>query len=430
MFEHSPKHLKNKILRKESSVFQIYCVLIGLFVFSVTLFRAATTCMTYDESYTYMYYAMNFSFDQIIKPQNNLANNHILNTMMIFLFDKIFGAKYNELVIRMPALISFAVYLYGSYYISKTHKLRYVLFPILTMNYYLNEFFGLARGYSIAATFILLSLIFGCKYYKTHQSDRRSIAASIIFAILASFSNTISLLYLFCLVVIILIFLLRNKLCVFLIMKEYIILIIFSFTAVLYLLFFHYSVTVTGKPLYGGHEISNVFNYGFSWMLFRDGKRLLQCFLLFILICGIIISKGRLFGNYDFILTGLLYVMLIFPFLILRMPFPLTRLLLPFWPVLAVGFTAVISEICEGVKKIKLLPAAAVITLSLLVFSYSSQFDLKKTFDWGRDYKIRDIAYASYAANEKIPLDRYDSETWMFYRQKIIYFHGFDIFGE
>ena len=132
-----------------------------LAIFTITTTRAAITCITYDEAYTYTAYVqravalkdyllakfklkvqtpaadniknqsqdqlklqafpgfMNFSFHDKVKAALSLliANNHILNTLCITLVEFLFNTHYDEFAIRLPVLIFFAIYLFAHHQI-------------------------------------------------------------------------------------------------------------------------------------------------------------------------------------------------------------------------------------------------------------------------------------------------------------------------
>ena len=124
--------------------------------------------------------------------------------------DKLCNIPYNEFIIRLPNIIMLIFYFIGSYMISKDEKHKYLLFSGLVLNYYVMEFFGLARGYGIAASFV----IWMCYFFKkasTNNYDDKNIFISVIFGLLACYSNTISILALFVICLIYLIQLIRKK---------------------------------------------------------------------------------------------------------------------------------------------------------------------------------------------------------------------------
>ena len=149
-----------KFLKKYG--FLIFCLISSLLVLSLTIYRAFNTCLTYDEAYTYLHYAKNFSwksFSYLIKP-GALANNHFLNSLIIAILDRIFGCSYNEFIIRLPNILSYILYLFFGYKISKQYESKYLIMSLFLFNYGAHEFFGLARGYGMAAALVLGGMYF------------------------------------------------------------------------------------------------------------------------------------------------------------------------------------------------------------------------------------------------------------------------------
>ena len=436
--------IKLRSFKKSDYIFITFCFVISVFVFVTTLIRASRTCITYDEAYTYCNYAKDFSISQFFHPNENLsANNHLLNTISIFLLDRLFGGyTYHEFLIRAPVLMTFIIYIAGSYMISKNKKCRYILFGLLTMNYYLNEFFGIARGYAMAAAFVLLSLLFvqkiqmpvnpqsSQKKAEISQIDKKNIFISLGFAIAASFANTIALLYLFSLPVFFLICFLRNKIDILMFIRKNIVLILINLFIVLYLIFYHFMVTSADNVLYYGNLLEMLsLNYG--WMLFKNiGLRMaLQVVLLLLVGFGLKKTKGKLIKNDDFLLMAISVMMLFVPPLITKQQFPATRLLIPFWPVIAIGLSAVISEICDHAKKIQVNQIYTGAVLGILLISYAHQFNLRGTHDWRYDYVVRDYAYEALRVGTRVSVKRQDQleKTWIFYEEKILRFNNTEI---
>jgi hypothetical protein len=71
------KVLKNKFL--------VFSIILSLILFTISFYRAKNTGITYDEAYTYMFYAKNFTLKSFsaLFSSGTLANNHIINTSFI-----------------------------------------------------------------------------------------------------------------------------------------------------------------------------------------------------------------------------------------------------------------------------------------------------------------------------------------------------------
>lgn len=125
-----------------------------LFVYLVI--RSVRIPLTQDEAVTFLLFAQN-TVQQIIENQlhHSGANNHLLNTLLIKLFTRFWGAQ--PLIIRLPALLGFALYFHGIYRISKkflAEPSRTMTVLFLTCHPFLLDFFCCARGYSLALGFM------------------------------------------------------------------------------------------------------------------------------------------------------------------------------------------------------------------------------------------------------------------------------------
>lgn len=146
----------NNKLCLNNRVFIYYAFTVSIFLWAITAYRASITGITYDEAFTYLNYSKSLSGFLRIE----LANNHPINSLLIYLFTKLTNQPYNELTIRLPNIIAFAFYLFICYKVSLEFKYPFLTFSLLSLNYYLDEFFGLARGYGISTTFVITALYF------------------------------------------------------------------------------------------------------------------------------------------------------------------------------------------------------------------------------------------------------------------------------
>ncbi|MCD6596540.1 MAG: hypothetical protein J7L04_02560, partial [Bacteroidales bacterium] len=123
----------------------------------------------------------------IISYKIAFTNNHILNTLLMKLFEWGFGAS--EFVLRLPNLLAFILYLGSSFMLIRKggQKLMIAFFMLLTFNPYLLDFFGLARGYGLSIGFMVGGLYFLLKYFDTYKNS--NIVLFNLFAFLAVLSN-------------------------------------------------------------------------------------------------------------------------------------------------------------------------------------------------------------------------------------------------
>ena len=146
--------------------------------FLYTAIRAYLLSITHDEAVTYLIYALG-SFPEIFTYSlSHKSNNHLLNTILIKIFLKIFGVS--EFVVRIPALLGHALYLAGIYKLLKLFLKKYRLLlgiSILIFHPFLLDFFSCARGYSLALGFLIFSLYYLFKRIKEPGSNDIKYAA-------------------------------------------------------------------------------------------------------------------------------------------------------------------------------------------------------------------------------------------------------------
>ncbi len=160
---------------------------IGLMVMSYVVLRALGVDITYDEAWTL----------KVFVPKNVLhiinftpcdANNHMVNTLLIKLFHPVFGDSL--FVSRLPNVLACVAFLYFLSQISMrffSHWIGLCLFVALCANPFMLDFFGLARGYGLAMTFMMCSLYHLLSFLDTYQTRHGHL--TLILASLAVLSN-------------------------------------------------------------------------------------------------------------------------------------------------------------------------------------------------------------------------------------------------
>jgi len=168
--------------------------ILSALLFSYVLIRAIVLCITWDEAYTYIEFARN---GKILLEKYDLmsANNHILNTGLMMLFTKLFGAS--EIVMRIPSLLALVVFLFYSAKLVKNignFWLALVSFLVMTVNPYLLDFFCMARGYGLSIGLMMCSIYY---FYLLHVEEKKNTNAvvSILVACLAVLANFVLLNY-------------------------------------------------------------------------------------------------------------------------------------------------------------------------------------------------------------------------------------------
>lgn len=416
--------------------FLIYVIGLSLVIFTIVLIRAVTSAITWDEAYTYIAYVKNFNMQQLIDISSNLANNHILNTLMITIMDKLCNIPYNEFIIRLPNIIMLIFYFIGSYMISKDEKHKYLLFSGLVLNYYVMEFFGLARGYGIAASFV----IWMCYFFKKasiNNYDDKNIFISVIFGLLACYSNTISILALFVICLIYLIQLIRKKETLTFI-KRNIIKIIPIAIFLIYIVVFHFIVTGSDKPVFGGTgeakglTIIGFLEKNFIWMFVENSiiNIVVSVIGVIFIIVSTVFFRKKILERPFFCAILALIVTLILPSMILGKPYPIERCLIPLWPLVVLGIVDIYS-LWTNKMNIKISKIITGIILFSLIMLFAIRINVKETRTWKNNYPVRDIVYQALAEGRTLTQEEYESNKGYFglefYRQKILEEYNVDI---
>ncbi|WP_300661076.1 glycosyltransferase family 39 protein [Fluviicola sp.] len=170
---------------------QITYYLSFLLVFSYVIIRGFSLGITHDEALTYKI----IQGDEILRET---ANHHWLNTHLSAFFASLFGAK--EFVLRLPNILSFAIFWFYLYRIAKTFLsssfTQIALILLLCGNPFVLDFFSLCRGYGMSLAFITASLYYLFRIYQSNENKSgNNHAFAMGFAILALASNLNTLNY-------------------------------------------------------------------------------------------------------------------------------------------------------------------------------------------------------------------------------------------
>jgi hypothetical protein len=125
-------------------------VLAGVFAIAWAVGRAYVQSVTLDESDTYFWFVAN---SDVLYP---FPNNHVLNTLLIWVTTHVFGLS--SLTLRMPALLGAVLYVLVCYFLCQSLTLPFPVFLCLIYNPFLLDFMVAARGYSLANAFLLAAI--------------------------------------------------------------------------------------------------------------------------------------------------------------------------------------------------------------------------------------------------------------------------------
>ncbi|MBV6485539.1 MAG: hypothetical protein KFKLKKLM_02109 [Flavobacteriales bacterium] len=169
-----------------TKIFYWLIILAYLLLFIYVVIRANNLSFTHDESLSYA-----ILFDNPMAIQT--ANNHILNTLFMWLSSLFFGNS--EIALRLPNVLSFVLYLGASFAIFKASKNGWLMALgscLILLNPFLIDFFSLARGYGISLGCMMLSLYFFLRNgfnYHTFNDFIKDYKLTITFGSLAVFAN-------------------------------------------------------------------------------------------------------------------------------------------------------------------------------------------------------------------------------------------------
>lgn len=384
--------------------FRNFSILVGVFVFLVILIRSIVVGITYDEADSYIRYVRyvkGFGGFLII----DIANNHPLNTLLIYLTTSITQIQFNEFIIRLPNVSAFFIYLLLAYKISATQKYRYFTFSALVLNPLLNEFFGLARGYGLAATFTLAALMV---YIANRDNPKNIIIAAYLFT-LSSASIASGLVLLAGFAIFVAFFDLGiNNLPQFI--RKNIVHIILMLLINTYLAY-AFIMAASNDPNLVGDYTGNLFHavpFSFAGMFitiepFQMALAVIGS-LFFVISILTHIKKLRIIP-FSMLLT--LYIVIAYSIAtIMAKPLPSGRVLLPVYPLLALSGVELVIRICEANKKYlspKLVPTFLGIVSFMLVLNFAKGINFTYVSGWSENYRIPLLVYKAMVEHTAMP---------------------------
>lgn len=435
------KYLKNIFLYSSS-----------LYVFVIALIRAYTAAFTYDEVYTHDYYvlAMDFFNIDVIKaifaPDYCLANNHLLNSFLMKLFEDLTGIYYSELILRLPNLMFFAVLLLFLIYCVQKGLISLLAYSSFIFLYYLNDFFSTARGYGMCVCLLFFALTMFDQAAQTQFKNYKYITLSLLFFVLAISANTLALLItapfgLFCLIRLI-----QNKT-----LPDYLKRHCFFWlplcVMILLLTKYHFMVTGNGKPTHMTNQnFFSVLFIDFTSKYMSNGFLIISISVLLLLssfITLLLVKKKIWTLSYQipfiFFLITLILVSQIFDFL------PYGRAMLPMYPLLILMFfenlkiwkqklnIVIENRFSNSVHRpvSLLLSVIQCFIVVALFLNFTRQINFYVIQEWPKYSENKKIAYHTLfsrtSGNDEVINASYPM-SW--YRDKIVLEFGYDILDE
>jgi hypothetical protein len=155
-----------------------------------SVLRAVQQAITLDEADTYLWFAGREA-KWIWYP---LPNNHVLNTLLIWLSTHVFGPS--ALTVRLPALLGAVLYISVAYFLCRAitgrFALQFATLICLVYNPFVLDFFAAARGYSLANAFLMAALAIPVWHTRTGRKSVPVSSALASAAIGFSFASNFS----------------------------------------------------------------------------------------------------------------------------------------------------------------------------------------------------------------------------------------------
>jgi len=161
-----------------------------LLIFSLLVYiilRAYKLSITHDEALSLLIVLGD-------KGLARIANNHFINTGLMYVCYHIFGGQ--EIWLRLPNVLAFILYSFFAYKIlikAENFFLMLIGAAFLFFNPYMLDFFSLARGYGLSLGFGLGSVyyLFRQNSFSNYKEYISALSLSLFFSLLASYANMV-----------------------------------------------------------------------------------------------------------------------------------------------------------------------------------------------------------------------------------------------
>ncbi|HKM02202.1 MAG TPA: hypothetical protein VJ083_09145 [Sedimentibacter sp.] len=403
----------DKIRSFSKYIMWLYVIGSAASVFIIAIIRANYASLTYDEGYSYIRYIfpLNITSFESIKSivTDCLANNHLLNTFLCNIFLRITNIAWNDFFMRLPSLIFYGIYLIALIWMLRKKKIGIIIYSLFIFNYYLNEFFSLARGYGMATCLILFAIIMYDNWRRSKGEKLGYLSLFLMFLVLATAANTVVLLVMASFLPYVLYLLIKEKK-----LSRFLIRYFWSWIPLalisMWMVKFHFMVSQKGKPLYTKDDtMYKTIVKSFTGMLIRNGQLInifalfFICFILFgfIVVVVKLIYKKEVHVNYmipSIIFIGeLVAIKYVFSF-----GLPTERVLLPMYPLLLFLFID-ISLNCSSLynlvnkKRIWIIQVFKrvfiLLIIGFLVFNFTKNISFTTYRDWKENSNYKKLAY-------------------------------------
>ncbi len=162
-------------------------ILVGVALLAIgwVAVRAAVQSISVDEAMTYTIFVFNRRYLWYA------ANNHILNSTLMYGFTKVFGLS--QFTARLPALLGASLYIAAVYRLCRLLKaslfVQLTVFVCLVFNPFILDYLVAARGYGLALGFLMWAMVYPVWTEEQHGSLLAACAVSSLSAGLSVDAN-------------------------------------------------------------------------------------------------------------------------------------------------------------------------------------------------------------------------------------------------
>jgi hypothetical protein len=377
-----------------------FSVLTGIVVFSIIVFGAYFSDVTYDEAYTYLNTGRIQDVWKIYLFR--IANTHLLNSLLMTVTTLFF--PYADFALRLPSVLISGIYVAISISFSKKFNNRLIVLGLLLLFYYVVEYMTLARGYGMSATFILAALF----VYKEKQHFSVYYLWVVYLFMLALYANYVAIVPFGIMVAYMFVVDFKFKLPEISVKnKKWIIglggLALYGF----------YSVTKAGKPLYGAYTQTffeaipqDVLLRFFEVESMPIQMVTIGTILLTVVVLGLYVIYRK--SNPIGMITVVTFFAIFLVSWVGSKPLPTGRVLVPYWPMFVFAIVEVLEIITDKFRVPKLvIRIVNFAVFSYLVFNFQSQLEISKHFQTYKTQWNIPLRVNSDYGKEILPHDRY-----------------------
>lgn len=409
-------------------------------VLAMVIIKDATICITWDESLTYSAYVRPIAdangkisaIWEVIK--SSIGNNHLLNTFFIMISEFIFGVLYNEMVVRFPSLVACILYMIIILYLYNKKKIGFVGSCLFLLNYYVVDFFSLARGYSLAVVGVFAALIL-LKNWCESGNQKMIIWCCVCLAV-ATLANTVVLLITLSMGCYALAILMKRHELIRFIKKYIVFLLLFAIFNVI-MVFYHFLITNNDPYLFYTSELFPIKVIKDFFEMYIPVPSLVVAICAWVYLVLFVLSNYLCFKKREGFFCPIILIYFCVSIILAiasHKGVPSDRALLPAFTLFVFSLLEMYSFCIKpyilcfcNVKKFILRYAIVII----LLFCFISRISFSSSVDWkiSKDYKK--IAYTVYGEQNKLTPEILGTSNYdgiKFYREQIMHLYGYDIF--